>query len=125
MNLLQLLCLFLSVSYVISCRSTTSFHPLQTTPTITTTPSTTTSTTTTTPSTTTSTTTTTTSTTTPERVDCPNGWIDAQAQDLGCIIVPDITNLSWFDAHDVCQNQSSASLVEALSTEQAEFLFAD
>ena len=32
-------------------------------------------------------------------------------------------SLSWFEAHEVCQEKYSGSLVEALTKEEADFLF--
>ena len=72
---------------------------------------------------TTTTTTTTTTPTTEPTVSCPNGWIDAQSHDLGCVNFLNEVSLSWFEAHDVCQEKYSGSLVEALTNEEAEFLF--
>ena len=68
-----------------------------------------------------------TSTTTAEskttEIPCPNGWIDAQSHDLGCVNFLNEVSLSWFEAYDVCQEKYSGSLVEALTSEEAEFLF--
>ena len=57
------------------------------------------------------------------RVECPNGWIDAQDQNLGCIIFVGDAVSSWSDAESICENEYSGFLVEALSTEEARYLF--
>ena len=67
--------------------------------------------------------TTTTPPTTEPTVTCPNGWIDAQSHDLGCVNFFNEVSLSWFEAYKVCQEKYSGSLVEALTSEEAEFLF--
>ena len=62
-------------------------------------------------------------TTTAPKIQCPTGWIDAQSQNLGCVIFLNDYSLTWFEAHDLCQDKYSGFLVEALSREEAEFLF--
>merc|ERR550532_2702179 len=62
-------------------------------------------------------------TTTVPKIQCPTGWIDAQSQNLGCVIFLNDDSLTWFEAHDLCQDKYSGFLVEALSREEAEFLF--
>ena len=57
----------------------------------------------------------------PTKIQCPSGWIDGQS--LGCVKFLNEVSLSWFQAYDVCQEKYSGSLVEALKTEEAEFLF--
>ena len=68
--------------------------------------------------------TTSTPTTTAEttKIQCPNGWIDAQSQNLGCVNFFNEVSLTWFEAYEVCQ-EKKAYLVEALSRDEAEFLF--
>ena len=58
------------------------------------------------------------------RIQCPDGWIDAQSKGLGCVnFFNDEVSLTWFEAHEVCREKYSGFLVEALSREEAEFLF--
>ena len=118
---------------IVSTTTATSTTSATTTPTSATTTTTSATTTTTSDTTTTSATTTTyattttttdpVETTTTAKIQCPNGWIDAQSQNLGCVNFFNEVSLTWFEAHDVCQDKYSAFLVEALSREEAEFLF--
>ena len=57
------------------------------------------------------------------KIQCPEGWIDAQSQNLGCVNFVNEVSQSWFEAHEVCQEKYSGYLVEALTGDEAKFLF--
>ena len=57
------------------------------------------------------------------KIQCPNGWIDAQSQNMGCLNFLNEVSLTWFQAKEVCQEKYSGFLVEALTKEEGEYLF--
>ena len=55
--------------------------------------------------------------------NCPNGWLDAQNFNLGCLIFDGNKSMAWNEAQNYCQKlDSNSHLVEIFSDDQQEFM---
>ena len=54
---------------------------------------------------------------------CPDGWLDASEAGMGCLWAHgDDTTMTWDAANTFCNSNSNSSLVEILSTFEAEYI---
>ena len=44
------------------------------------------------------------------KIVCPENWIDAQGQNLGCLLFLNQTDLSWFDTLAACEDALGFSI---------------
>merc|ERR1711892_819111 len=61
-------------------------------------------------------------TTDAQKIECPENWIDAQGQNLGCLLFLNQTELSWFDTLAACEDALGFS-IEVLSKDEAIILY--
>ena len=56
-------------------------------------------------------------------INCPNGWLDAQDFNLGCLMFDGNKSMAWNEAQNFCQKlDSNSHLVEIFSDDQQEFM---
>ena len=53
---------------------------------------------------------------------CPQHWVDASSEGLGCLLFNSITQYSWDGANNFCQSQPSATLIKITSEMQLQFV---
>ena len=57
-----------------------------------------------------------------DQSNCPEGWVDGTAVNLGCLFFNRTAKLTWDDASSMCQMGSDSTLIDITTQEQLEFI---